>query len=90
MTRDEAYAIYELQIVLARTFRRDVFELCERRGVPEEWVLDFVEEDVTFDRFFARHKVNGETIRKDDEPRASLLKRVVRAALLGRAPGQQN
>lgn len=90
MTRDEAREIYSMQIALARTFRRDVFELCERKGVPEEWVLDFVEEDITFDRFFARHRTNGDLLHDSDEPRAQLLKRVVRAALLGQSPDQLN
>lgn len=90
MTKDEAREIYSMQIALARTFKRDVFELCERKGVPEEWVLDFVEEDITFDRFFARHNTSGELLRDSDEPRAQLLKRVVRAALLGQSPDQMN
>jgi hypothetical protein len=90
VTRDEAREIYSLQIALARTFKRDVFELCERKGVPEEWVLDFVEEDSTFDRFFARHRTSGELLNETDEPRAHLLKRVVRAALLGQSPDQLN
>ncbi len=90
MTKDEAREIYSMQIALARTFRRDVFELCERKGVPEEWVLDFVEDDITLDQFFARHTMSGEILRKSDEPRAQLLKRVVRAALLGQSPEQQN
>ena len=90
VNREEARDIYSMQIALARTFRRDVFELCERKGVPEEWVLDFVEEDITFDRFFARHATSGELLRDTDEPRAHMLKRVVRAALLGQSPDQLN
>ncbi len=84
MTKQEARDIYDLQIALAQTFRRDVFELCERKGIPEEWVIEFVEDDLSYDEFFARHKVSGELERRSDVPRAQLLKEVVRAALLGR------
>ncbi|MFW5777124.1 MAG: hypothetical protein ACOCZB_07550 [Spirochaetota bacterium] len=84
MTKQEARDIYDLQIALAQTFRRDIFELCERKGVPEEWVIEFLEDDLTYDRFFARHNVGGELQRRSDVPRARLLKEVVRAALLGR------
>lgn len=90
MTKQEARDIYDLQIALAQTFRRDVFELCERKGVPEEWVIEFVEDDLAYDRFFARHKVSGELQRRSDEPRAQLLKEVVRAALLGREADDRN
>lgn len=85
MNRTEAREIYEMQVALATTFRRDVFELCERKGVPEEWVLDFVEQDVTFSRFLARHRSDGNVLHESDEPRAELLKRIVRLALTGRA-----
>lgn len=90
MTKQEAREIYDLQIALAQTFRRDIFELCERKGVPEEWVIEFLEDDLAYDQFFARHKVSGELERRSDEPRAELLKQVVRAALTGRNPDARN
>lgn len=90
MTKGEARDIYNLQIAIAQTFRRDIFELCERKGVPEDWVIEFLEEDLTYDQFFARHTLSGELQRKTDEPRAELLKKVVRAILLGKQPDQLN
>lgn len=83
MTKSEAREIYNLQIALARTFRKDIFDLCARKGVPEEWVLDFIEEDITFDAFFARHLPDGSLKSAADEPRAERLRRIVRLAVFG-------
>ena len=53
-------------------------------------MIEFVEDDLSYDEFFARHKVSGELERRSDVPRAQLLKEVVRAALLGRDPDDVN
>lgn len=66
---------------IARTFKKDVFEMCETKGVPEEWVIDFLEADGTFDDFFDRHSPQGKIINKEDIPRAELLKKLVRLSL---------
>jgi hypothetical protein len=87
VTKNEAREIYNLQMALAQTFRRDIFELCERKGVPEEWTLDFVEEDLTFDRFFDRHMPDGSLKYDADLPRAERLKQAVRILLMGE-PGK--
>lgn len=84
MTMAKAREVYDFQMALADTFRKDIFELCERKGIPEEWVLDFVEEDLTYHRFFARHNTDGSVADERDEPRAERLKRIVRESMMRR------
>ena len=81
MTQDEARAIFDNQMSIARTFKKDIFEMCEAKGIPEDWVIEFLQADGVFDNFFDRHSPQGKILNEEDVPRAELLKKLVRLSL---------
>lgn len=78
MSRDEARAIYDRQLLMARTFKRDIYELCEQRGVPRALVTEFLREDKVMDKFVARHTEEGDPKTHADQAASESLKAEIR------------
>ena len=63
MTRAEAQDIYFLELSLVNIVGGDVRERCRKRGVPEEFIDEFLGEtkaqEKTYDQFFKNHDESG-------------------------------
>lgn len=81
MSRDKAREIYDRQLLLARTFKRDIYELCARHDVPRELVTEFLREDRIMDEFVARHDEDGSLKAEEDQGAALRLQAEVRRRL---------
>jgi hypothetical protein len=64
MTRDEARKLYTDISSLVYVFGGDLRQKCQQRGLPDELIDEFIENDKRFNKFLKAHDSSGE--KKDD------------------------
>lgn len=78
MTAEEARRVYDRQRIIAKTFGKDIYALCEAKGVPRHLVEKFENDEQVIDRFFERHDADGEPKTPADRAAAERLKAQIR------------
>ena len=70
MTRAEAEEIFTTCTAIANVLGGDLREMCRSRGVPEEYIEEFMsgdEKKKVYDKFFEMHKRSGEIDLTEEE-----------------------
>lgn len=71
MTKAEAEDIYLLELSLVNVMGGDVRERCRKRGVPEEYINEFIgatkEQKKVYDQFFKDHDASGKLTLNEPE-----------------------
>jgi len=68
MTREQAWKLYTDISALVFVFEGDLRQKCLQRGIPPEFVDEFIENDRRFDKFLRAHDFGGEKKDPDEDP----------------------